>query len=442
MNTVEWANAAVDAGSAPKLVTETPGPASRALHERMTRRTGTALTSMVRLHPVAWERGEGVVLHDVDGNAYLDFSSGIVVTNLGHAHPAVARAVADAAARLDNVHDFAHPDKVEAIEALCAVLPPALGTVAFFSSGTEAVECAVRVARAVTGRPAMAGVWGDYHGRTGGSASVSGLRSANAARDPGTLLVPSGHARACMVCDDACTLACVELADRSMAHHGADQLAGLVVEPVTNASGAVVYAPGYLAALADAVRRRGGLFVADEVACGMGRAGAWSAAVDDGVVPDVLVLGKGLGNGFPLSAVVVADEHADALGAAYPSTTYGGNPMAMAALRAVVATIVEEGLLDHVRRLGDHALDRLGQTAARFPGTVVDARGRGALLAVELADAALGDAVVRACYRRGLALVTSGAVVRITPPIVLSTASFDVGAAILDDALAEVSSAA
>lgn len=238
--TVEWANPSAD--SVPRMVTESPGPRSAEWHARMDRHTGHSVTRMVKLHPVAYESGSGVTLTDVDGNTYLDFSSGIVITNLGHAHPRVAAAIGRAAARLDNVHDFATPWKVEAFEALASVTPGDLNLFAFFSSGTEAIEGAMRVARAITGRSGFVSFHNDYHGRTGGAASVTSSRSSNGARDPGTYLLPSGHCYHCSfgLAHPGCGLRCATFAGESIDQNLPGQLAGAVMELVTNANGATV----------------------------------------------------------------------------------------------------------------------------------------------------------------------------------------------------------
>ncbi len=443
--TVTWANP--DPATVPELRTETPGPRSRALHERMERHARPALTSMVQLHPVAYERGQGVVLVDVDGNRYLDFSSGIAIANLGHAHPRIAEAIGRAAAGLDNVHDFATPAKVAALEALAEVTPPGLELFTFFSSGTEAVEAAMRIARAATGRTAFVGLYDDYHGRTGGSASLSSVRPSNGPRDPGAFLVPNGHRYHCTHCatSAACDLRCVTSVERAVAQHAPGQLAGVVFEPVTNAGGAVLHEPGYVAGLADVVRRNGGLVIADEVATGMGRTGRWFGCDHHDVVPDVMALGKGLGNGFPVSAVAVSRELAGELGAAFPSTSYGGNPMAMAAVVEVIAVLREEDLVAHCADLGEHALATLRALQARHP-LVGEVRGRGALLAVELVTdhetrrphPLAGNRVVQEAFRRGLALATAGHILRLTPPIVMAPELFDKGVEILDEALTAV----
>ncbi|HET9078480.1 MAG TPA: aspartate aminotransferase family protein [Acidimicrobiales bacterium] len=440
--TLAWANP--DPSGVPCLVTASPGPLSRDWHRRMERHTGGSVTRMVKLHPVAYRSGRGVTLTDVDGNTYLDFSSGIVVTNIGHAHPKVAEAIASAAARLDNIHDFASPEKVEALEALATVTPPGLDLFTFFSSGTEAVEAAMRVARAVTGRAGFVSFHNDYHGRTGGAASVTSSRSSNGARDPGSYLVPSGHCYRCSfgLTHPGCGLRCARFVEESVQQNLPGQLAGAVMELVTNGNGATVYQPGYVSATADAVRRSGGVFIADEIATGFGRTGAWFACDDEGVVPDVMAIGKGMGNGFPVTAIAVRREFAEALEASFPSTSYGGNPMACAAVAAVVRVMREEDLVGHARQVGELALDRLRRMAARHP-LIGEVRGRGMLLAVELVKDPVtrepfveaGNFVYQEAFRHGLAWASAGHILRITPPIVISVELMTRGLDIIEEAI-------
>jgi 4-aminobutyrate aminotransferase-like enzyme len=441
-STVAWANPPAE--SVPALVTGTPGPRSCELHEEMDRLTGGSVTRGVKLHPVAYREGCGVTLTDVDGNRYLDFSSGIVVTNLGHAHPRVTEAIAAAARRLDNVHEFATPEKVAALRALDAVTPDELTRFVFFSTGSEAIEAAMRVARAATGRTGFVSFHHDYHGRTGGAASVTAHRASNGMRDPGSYLAPNGHAYRCRICAGACDLRCAEMLGDSIEQNVAGQLAGVVMEIMTNSNGATTYAPGYVARVADIVHEAGGLLIADEVATGFGRTGRWFASDHEGVVPDVLVLGKGMGNGFPVTAIAVKEEYADAVAASFPSTTYGGNPMACAAVAEVVAVMTEESIVEHCAAVGELTSKRLAGMAAVHP-LIGDVRGRGALHALEIvrdhtskepfADA--GNFVFRAAFRRGLAWATAGHILRITPPIVISEELMVKGLDIIEEAVAE-----
>lgn len=441
--TLEWANPPGD--SVPRMVTRSPGPRSRDLNARMDRHTGHSVTRMVKLHPVAYESGSGVALTDVDGNTYLDFSSGIVITNLGHAHPRIAEAIARAASRLDNVHDFATPWKVEALEALASITPGDLNLFTFFSSGTEAIEGAMRVARAITGRSGFVSFHNDYHGRTGGSASVTSSRSSNASRDPGNYLLPSGHCYRCSfgLMAPGCGLRCAGFAGESIDQNLPGQLAGAVMELVTNGNGATVYQPGYVARTAEAVRSRGGVFIADEVATGFGRTGAWFASVEEEVLPDVMALGKGMGNGFPVTAIAVREEYAEALEASFPSTSYGGNPMACAAVVEVIKVMREEQLVEHARQVGEHALSVMKGIAERHP-IVGEVRGRGTLLAIELVKdrttkepfVEAGNLVYQEAFRHGLAWATAGHILRITPPIVISAELMTKGLGIIEEAIA------
>lgn len=222
------------------------------------------------------------------------------------------------------------------------------------------------------------------------------------------------------------------------------QLAGAVMELVTNGNGATVYQPGYVAAAAAAVREQGGVFISDEVATGFGRTGAWFAADDEGVVPDVMAIGKGMGNGFPVTAIAVRSEYAEALEASFPSTSYGGNPMACAAVSAVISVMKEEDLVAHAHRVGQTALRRMEEMASSH-SIIGEVRGRGTLLAIELVTdretrhpfVEAGDFVYQEAFRRGLAWATAGHILRITPPIVISEELMVKGLDIIDEAIGE-----
>jgi 4-aminobutyrate aminotransferase/4-aminobutyrate aminotransferase/(S)-3-amino-2-methylpropionate transaminase len=199
-----------------------------------------------------------------------------------------------------------------------------------------------------------------------------------------------------------------------------------------------------VARVAEVVHEAGGLVIADEVATGFGRTGRWFASDYEGVVPDVLVLGKGMGNGFPVTAIAVKEQYADAVAASFPSTTYGGNPMACAAVAEVVAVMTEEPIIEHCAAVGELASKRLAEMAAAHP-LIGDVRGRGALHALEIvrdqatkepfADA--GNFVFQAAFRRGLAWATAGHILRITPPIVISEELMTKGLDIIEAAVAE-----
>lgn len=302
----------------------------------------------------------------------------------------------------------------------------------------------MRVARAITGRTGFVSFHYDYHGRTSGAASVTAHRASNGPRDPGSYLLPNGHAYRCRFCADACDLRCAEFVGDSLDQNLPGQLAGAVMEVMTNSNGATVYAPGYVARIADLVHEAGGVLIVDEVATGFGRTGRWFASEHEGVVPDILVMGKGMGNGFPVTAIAVKDQCADAVDASFPSTTYGGNPMASAAVTEVVSVMQEESLIEHCAQVGELGLRRLREMAAAHP-LIGDVRGRGALLAMELVKdpttkepfSEAGNYVFQAAFRRGLAWATAGHILRITPPIVINEQLMRKGLDIIEEAVAE-----
>jgi 4-aminobutyrate aminotransferase-like enzyme len=442
-STIAWANP--EAATVPAIIGETPGPLSRELHAEMDWLTGGSVTRGVKLHPVAYREGSGVTLTHVDGKRYLDFSSGIVVTNLGHAHPRIAAAISGAAQRLDNVHEFATPEKVAALRALDSVTPTELTRFVMFSTGSEAIEGAMRVARAITGNAGFVSFHQDYHGRTSGAASVTAHRASNGPRDPGSYLVPNGHAYRCRICEQKCDLRCADMVGDSIGQNLPGQLAGAVMEIMTNSNGATTYAPGYVARVADVVHEAGGVLIADEIATGFGRTGRWFASEHEGVVPDVLVMGKGMGNGFPVTAIAVREEYAAAVEASFPSTTYGGNPMACAAVTEVVSLVQEENLVEHCAEVGEFGLRRLQEIADAHP-IIGEVRGRGALMAMELVKDPVskepfveaGNQVFQAAFRRGLAWATAGHILRITPPIVINQELMAKGLDIIEESVAEV----
>jgi 4-aminobutyrate aminotransferase-like enzyme len=369
MDSIEWANAR--AAAAPRMLTDGPGSRSIELYARMTRHTAGSLSPTASTFPVAFEQGDGVVLTDVDGNTYLDFSSGGLVTNLGHGHPSVVAAISRVAAELDAAPNHATPYRVAALEKLASITPPGMTLFTLLSSTYEALQAAQRVVRAATGRADV-------------------------------------------------------LAEIDLAH-----VSDLCI-------------PSAMQQLAEAARARGGLFVADELATGMGRTGAWFAVDAAGVVPDVMAIGKCLGNGFPVTAIAVKETHADALEASAPHPSHGGNPMACAALAAVIDTTQRELLIEHTAAFGEHAIEHLETLAARHP-LVGRAWGRGALLGFDMVDPETGapsprvaEAVMRRAFSHGVAWTALGHVLLLTPPIVMTIEVFLRGLEIIDEAVTAV----
>ncbi|MFF3214907.1 acetylornithine transaminase [Streptomyces sp. NPDC002886] len=349
---------------------------------------------------LALVRGEGSTVWDEDGRAYTDFTGGIAVNALGHAHPALVAAVQEQVARLGHVSNlFVSEPAVALAERLLALLDRP-GRVFFANSGAEAVEAAFKIARR-TGRPHLVATEGGFHGRTMGALALTGQppKQAPFLPLPGEVThVPYGDTEALRA---AVT----------------EQTAAVVLEPLQGEAGVVPAPPGYLRAAREITRATGTLLVLDEVQTGIGRTGHWFAhQAEPGAEPDVITLAKGLGGGLPIGATVAFGAAAGLLTPGQHGSTFGGNPVACAAGLAVLETIGKEGLLAHAARVGERL--RLGVEALHHP-LVREVRGAGLLLGIALAEPVAGR-VQRAAQDAGFLVNAAGAdVVRLAPALTL-----------------------
>jgi acetylornithine aminotransferase len=363
--------------------------------------------------PVTFSHGEGVYLVDTDGRRYLDALSGISVTNLGHAHPAVTEAVQRQAGRLLHTSNLY---RIAAQEALADALTAVSGmeTAFFCNSGAEANEAAIKLARLYghqrgVEKPAVIVFENAFHGRTLATLSATGNRKIQAGFEP----LVSGFIRAPL--ND---LAAV----RQIAANNPDVVA-ILVEPIQGEGGIRVADTAFMQGLRALCDARGWLLMLDEVQCGNGRAGHYFACQGMGVVPDVITTAKGLGNGVPIGACLAHGPAATVFRAGHHGSTYGGNPLACAAGLAVVNTVVNEGLAERATAAGTHLRQRL-ETALQGCDNLVEIRGRGLMIGVQLRREC-GDLVQRALAAGLLINVTAGDTIRLLPPLICSDAQLD-----------------
>jgi acetylornithine/N-succinyldiaminopimelate aminotransferase len=385
MDTVGWANAVDD--DIPRIIDEVPGHWSRQLHARMERHATKSYGQNVGLFPVAFASGQGVTLTDVDGNVYLDFTSGALAANIGHAHPNVVEAVALAASEPDSVNGFATVRRVEALEKLASVTPAGMTLLGLFSSALDAQRAALAVARASTGRQRCSSITTGF--------DVDG-----------------------------------------------EPLAGVLVRVVDERGGED--ADDASCGAASRAHDNGALVIVEETGSGFGRFGSWFASSHHDVRPDVMTLGTEIGNGFPVTALAVHEEHAEALEVIVSMSSFGGSPMACAAINAVVDVMQSEQLVDHAAGLGEFARPRLDAVCEGHE-LLAGVHGRGASFTVDIARLPLhaGDedpaaSIYRAAFERGLATITGPGFIRLAPPIVITTALFARALDILDDAVSAV----
>lgn len=440
----DWAR--VDPDTVPNIVVSPPGPKSQELHERASRYM-KGYSSQVRLFPVAFESGHGVTLTDVDGNTYIDFSSGIYVTNLGHCHPRVVEAVQKHAARLMNCHDFTTSIKTEALEKIASVTPGNLTGIQLYCAGTEAVEAALRTARVYTGKFEFFSFFRDFHGKTMGAVSLAVMDSGvSGPRAPGYHLVPSGHCYHCKFKLEypACDLHCVDYVEEAIIQEGSGQVAGIVLEPIQGWNGSIVYPDEFLPRLRELCDRLGLLLIVDEVLTGCGRTGKMFCVEHYNVVPDIMILGKGLANGFPVTAIAIREDMAHILEKMSASTSYGGNPMACAAISASLEVMEEEDIAAKSAALGEFCMGILKRMQEDHP-IIGEVRGKGALMGIELVKdrqtrepfIEAGQRVYQKAFRKGLAWVPARHNLRLSPPLIMSHEIAVKALGIIEEAIAE-----
>ena len=434
----------------PDLRTQVPGPQARKVLERDAAVTSPSLP---RAYPLVPRRGTGALIEDVDGNLFLDFNAGIAVCSTGHAHPRVVEAVRRQAGELlhYSASDFYLPVYSQYAQALAATAPMPGPVRAFLTnSGTEAVEGALKLARAATGRQYAISFYGAFHGRSYGSVSLTASKARYHAGFgpllPGVLHAPYGYCHRCPLnlTYPECGLATVGWLEDTLFRYEVDpgEVAAVFVEPIQGEGGYIAPPPGWLAKLKAVCERHGILFVADEVQSGMGRTGRMWAVEHAGVEPDVLVAAKGIASGLPLGAFLARAELWRWPKGAHGST-YGGSPVPCAAGLATLQILREERLLDNAAAQGELLLAGLGRLRRRFPWLLEDVRGVGLMLGVELPSATLAEQVQLACFRRGLLVLEAGeSAIRLSPPLVVTADQCRTALRLLGEAVAEVAAAA
>jgi 4-aminobutyrate aminotransferase/(S)-3-amino-2-methylpropionate transaminase len=417
-------------GTQRNVVTELPGPKSRALHDR---RKAVVSAGLTQGFPIYIERAEGAILVDVDGNRILDLGSGIAVTGIGHAVPELVDAVSAQVAAFTHTCFMVTPYEsyIEVCEELASLTPGSHAkTTALFNSGAEAIENAVKIARLATGRQAIIVFDHAYHGRTNLTMALTaknmpykdhfGPFAPEIYRVPMSYPFHDGLSGA-----EAAALAILEIETQV----GAKNVAALLIEPVQGEGGFVVPADGFLPALSEWTTANGVVFIADEIQSGFGRTGDWFAVDHEGVIPDIVTTAKGLAGGMPLAGVTGRAELMNAVHEGGLGGTYGGNPVACAASLATIKTLRDRNLVARAREIGDILFANL-RSLQQDVAIIGEVRGRGAMVAMEFVqpgtkqpNAAAVKAVVNYCNTHGvlaLSCGTYGNVVRLLPPLIIS----------------------
>lgn len=430
-----------------ELVTAIPGPRSIALHARKSAAVARGVGITL---PIYVQAAGGGVVRDIDGNTLIDLGSGIAVTGVGNAAPAVVDSVQQQVAQFTHTcfTITGYEGYVEVAELLNALTPGDHDKrSALFNSGAEAVENAIKIARHFTGKQAVVAFDHAYHGRTNLTMALTAksmpYKSGFGPFAPEVYRAPVSYPfrDGGLSGPEAAKRAILQIEKQI----GAANLAALIIEPIQGEGGFVVPAEGFLPALAEWARANGVVFIADEVQTGFARTGAMFASDDEGLVPDLIVTAKGIAGGLPLSAVTGRADIMDAAHVGGLGGTYGGNPIACAAAIAAIRTYQEEGLVERAQSIGSLLLEELRAIQQADP-RIGDVRGRGAMIAMELVDpetnepdAALTSRVAAAAHAQGVILLTAGTygnVIRFLPPLAISDELLRDGLAVVRDALA------
>jgi 4-aminobutyrate aminotransferase len=408
--------------------------------------------AMSDLANIVVDRARNAEVWDVDGGRYIDFFTGVGVCNIGHSHPRFRELVGE---QLDKciVGTFYTDVRAHYYELLARQLPEHLGKIHMFTTGSEAVEAAVKFARSATGRQEVLSFWGGFHGKTQGALTLhAGPRKHHSGPfPPGSYHAPYAYCYRCPfgLEHPACESLCVSFAEECIINNGTGDLAAVIVEPVQGTNGNIIPPVGYLRALRDLADRHGALLILDEVITGFGRTGTMFAFEHDPLIaPDILVLGKSMASGVPASAVVSRSELIEATPFGAPSaaaSTFGGNPLASAAALATLRILLEENLPARSRGLGEVVGPRLASWVREFP-FVGNAANLGLMIGVELVEPGskrpLPKDVTRRLFRellaRGVLAMAYDSRIRMYPPLTIPPEQLDEGLSAFEDALRTV----
>ena len=432
----------------PSIKTAIPGPLSQELRKREDEHLAPGLQNFALLAGIAVKEAHGSAVTDVDGNVLIDIIGGIGVNGLGHSHPEYVQAVQTQVQKA-SVGSFTSEARAELVEQLAEHRPsPSLHRVQLYSSGAEAVESALRLAKSYTGKYEFVSFTGGFHGKTMGVLSLMGsdFKDGFGPMVPGSHIAPYADCYRCplKLHYDSCGLACVEATRRQLKRDSSGQIAALLIEPMQGTAGNVIPPKEFLPAVKEVAREFGALLIVDEMITGFGRTGKYWGSEHSGIEPDVITIGKQFGGGFPISAIISRDEIVRSKPWSNPSgssSSYGGNPLAAGAASACLRIIDQEGLVENSRRVGEYFLDKMEDWVDRYP-FVGDVRGAGLFIGLDLVrdkitKEPLSTVVCRLifdeCLKRGLLTMAYTHRFRIQPAMTIDLGTVDAAAAILGE---------
>jgi len=436
----------------PKETGAVPGPESRRIFAEEQRHIAPGLQRIALMSELTLTSGRGATIEDADGNRYVDFFAGVAVASLGHSHP---RWVSMMKAQIEkiSVGSFTTENRLRFLKRLAEVTPGKLDRAQLYSSGAEAVEAAIRLAKSYTRDYEVVGFWGGFHGKTTGVMGLMGDEGKHGwgPLPGGRFLTPYADCYRCPLGLEypSCGVACAEFARKTIKNATSGAVAAVLIEPMQGTAGNVIPPPEFLPAIRDIAHEAGALLIADEMITGFGRTGKMFGVDHTATVPDIMTTGKGMASGYPVTAVISTDEISRAEPWAKPSgasSSYGGNPLAATAALATLETVIDEKLVAHSEELGAQMLQRLRAMQEKYE-FLGDVRGVGLLIGLDLVKdrqtkeplaKPVTERIFMECLRRGLLLMGYVPRVRINPPLTITQDEMDRGLGILDEVFAEI----
>ncbi len=388
--------------------------------------------------PIVWDHAEGVTVWDVDGNRYIDWTSGVLVTNVGHSHPKLARAISEQAKRLLNCYDFPTVERVTLAERMVKLAPENLDKAFFATVGSEAVDSSIRVSKRYTRKFEIISFYGGFHGRTTGTMSLAGKMSTKKQFGPvisGIIHVPfpDMYRNPFGSSERDVGGQCLEFMDTAVNAQSTGSIAALIVEPYQGAAGFIFPPDGFLKSLEKWCMDHDIVFILDEIQSSFGRTGKFLALEWENLKPNLVCIGKGIGSGMPISCLLAESEIMDSLEEGDMSSTWGGNPICCAASHAILDIFTEEHLVENSLKIGEHMKSRLKAMQDKCP-YLGDVRGRGLIIGLDIVkdkrtkerDPETTWKIINECCKHGLIIgAVSGNVIRVAPPLVISKEEAD-----------------
>jgi 4-aminobutyrate aminotransferase-like enzyme len=427
-----------------------PGPKSRELLEISRKYEPPCMADQL---PVVWDHAEGVWITDVDDNEYIDFTSGVLVTNIGHSHHYHIKAIQGQAERLMNCYSFPTPERVMLAQRLVELFPSNLNKVFLLTTGADATEAALRIAKRYAGNHEVLSFYGGFHGRTYGPISVAGnigTRRKFGPALPGGIMAPYAHCFRCFYDKKFpdCEFYCIKQLDKIINSSSSGDLGTVITEPYQGGAGFIFPPEGWLKKLEQWCQQRGLILIIDEVQASFGRTGKMFMIEWEDIRPQMLCIGKGFGSGIPASALVGEAKIFDCMQPGEMSSTTGGNPLSSAAALAVLDIMHNEKLPENAIKIGNYLMARF-KTLQKKHQHLGDVRGKGLVMGLEIVEdqitkkpsAELTQKIIFKCGEYGIMLGRVGLfgnVIRIAPPLVITEEEADIGVDIMDNVLGEL----